>query len=167
MEVEAKYGKTRGQYPSTFLSVSPEKHLAGKPCKVCLATLRYRKNGACVRCARRKARQHYFFNREARIKASQEYSKKNPRASRVAHLKRAFGMTLEQFDELLLRQDHKCAICHTATPSGRGWHVDHCHSSGKIRGILCHHCNVILGHAKDDVGHLQACTAYLNGHTKD
>jgi hypothetical protein len=151
--------KTTGQYPSIFKSVCAETHFYGDLCARCGTTLRYRKKGTCVECTRKSSVE--FYRKKGRP------SQTNPTASRRSHLKRAFGITPEQFDELFLKQDNKCAICRTDTPSGRGWHVDHCHASGKIRGILCHHCNVILGHAKDSASKLQACVGYLNRHASD
>lgn len=59
-------------------------------------------------------------------------------------------------------QGHRCAICRTDAPGGKGgFHVDHCHDAGVVRGLLCHHCNVALGNFKDDVELLRAAVAYL------
>jgi hypothetical protein len=79
-------------------------------------------------------------------------------------IKAAFGITLEQFDEILLSQNGGCAICNTKTPGGKGnFHVDHCHSTGRIRGLLCHHCNVGLGHFRDSPSLLVAAAQYVEG----
>lgn len=73
-------------------------------------------------------------------------------------------MTREQFDSLVLLQGGKCAICRADKPSGRGeWHVDHDHETGKIRGLLCHRCNVGLGHFADNVQILTDAVLYLTG----
>lgn len=65
---------------------------------------------------------------------------------------------------MLHAQSGACAMCalrldsstKTSTP-----HVDHDHQTGKVRGILCHHCNVLLGHAREDEGLLRRAIAYL------
>ncbi len=76
-----------------------------------------------------------------------------------------YGITSEQFAAMLESQNGRCAICKTSEPSGKGnWHVDHCHSSGKVRGLLCHFCNLMLGNAKDDVDRLTAAIEYINNH---
>jgi len=73
-----------------------------------------------------------------------------------------FGITLKQYDKLLKKQNGKCKICKTETPKGRGrFHIDHDHSTGKIRGLLCQHCNLLLGHSKDDPEILTSAIRYL------
>jgi len=61
-------------------------------------------------------------------------------------------------DDMLREQGGICAIC--LQTSGK-WHLDHNHKTGKIRGILCHHCNTGLGNLKDDVAVLKRAIAYL------
>jgi hypothetical protein len=79
--------------------------------------------------------------------------------------KHLYGITPEQFDKLIRLQNGKCAICDAPKPSGRGnWHIDHDHESGNIRGLLCHHCNLMLGNAKDDATRLRAAAEYLERH---
>jgi hypothetical protein len=75
----------------------------------------------------------------------------------------AYGITREQFDALLAAQDGKCAICGTSDWPGRSNrpHVDHCHTTGAVRGILCHFCNIGLGNFRDRLDLLQAAAAYL------
>lgn len=73
-----------------------------------------------------------------------------------------YGLTEESFALLWLSQKSKCGICKTPDPGARDWHVDHCHTTGKVRGILCHHCNLMLGNAKDNKSVLLAAINYLN-----
>lgn len=81
---------------------------------------------------------------------------------RAEHLKGRYGLTLEQWDALFKAQGRCCAIC-KATTSGwvRGWHTDHDHATDRVRGILCHGCNRLLGYVKDDVSRLHAYIEYL------
>lgn len=73
-----------------------------------------------------------------------------------------FGLTPEQYEQMKIDQDHKCKICGTDDPKGRGdWHVDHCHTTGKVRGLLCFPCNTALGHFKDDPTILANAIQYL------
>lgn len=65
-----------------------------------------------------------------------------------------FGITIEQYEEMVSIQNNSCAICrkHKDDFSGRGnnFHIDHCHTTGKLRGLLCSNCNTGLGQFKDD-----------------
>jgi len=75
---------------------------------------------------------------------------------------RLYGITPVEFDALIEKQEGRCAICSTDTPGGKGnWHVDHDHDSGRIRGLLCHHCNLMLGNSGDDPERLRAGAEYL------
>jgi hypothetical protein len=74
---------------------------------------------------------------------------------------KAYGVTGEEFDLMLASQNGACAICGTCNPVGC-WHLDHCHATGAIRGVLCRLCNQAIGFARDDVGILRAAIAYLD-----
>jgi hypothetical protein len=91
-----------------------------------------------------------------------EYNIRNPTNMRRGNLARR-GLTLEQWEIMLSEQGGRCAICGTDKPGGIGekLNVDHDHGTGAVRGLLCHLCNRMLGHAKDDVRILEAAIAYL------
>lgn len=68
----------------------------------------------------------------------------------------------EQKHEMIWKQLGLCAICGKDIREGAKLvHIDHCHETGAIRGILCHNCNVGLGHFKDSVDRLQSAIDYL------
>ena len=93
---------------------------------------------------------------------SKEWSRANKARAKATRLLRQFGITPEQYDQMLADQDGKCAICSGAEPGGHGqWHVDHDHETGVVRGLLCHHCNVGLGHFKDNPDLLLMAGIYL------
>lgn len=90
-------------------------------------------------------------------------------------LKRRFGITIEFYNELLMRQDHRCAGCKTpASDLARSLAVDHDHAccSGKkivcgglcIRGLLCHKCNSVLGYVNDSAATMTNLVKYLDDH---
>lgn len=88
---------------------------------------------------------------------------------RDKHLQRTFGITLADYDAMLADQGGKCAICRgdqTATRWGNGtpFHVDHCHDTGKVRGLLCAECNTGLGKFKDSVVTLIRAAEYVRRH---
>ena len=79
-------------------------------------------------------------------------------------LLRRYGMTIEQYDIMLRAQEGRCAICRTDKPKGHGgktFHVDHDHTTGRVRGLLCSPCNSGLGHLGDDPDRIRAALAYL------
>ena len=78
--------------------------------------------------------------------------------SRDYILEKRYGVTREQYDELVASG---CAICGTRKPGKKGFHVDHCHSGGQVRGVLCHGCNVGLGMFQDNPERLLRAAEYL------
>jgi len=84
------------------------------------------------------------------------------RESRKKHaLKKKYGLTPEQFGEMLASQGNACAICRTAFSDDNNPDIDHCHKTGAVRGLLCHPCNMGLGGFKDDPALLSAAAQWL------
>ncbi len=81
-------------------------------------------------------------------------------------LKSEYGLSLEDYNELLKNQKHKCAICDAdEVDSFKGLlFVDHDHGTGKVRGLLCHHCNTALGKFRDSTEILNKAIAYVEKH---
>jgi len=77
---------------------------------------------------------------------------------------RKYGLTVEQYDSMVEQQGSRCAICHGPDPKtngGQHWCVDHDHATGKVRGLLCHDCNIGLGKFRDDPDLLRRAADYL------
>jgi hypothetical protein len=84
---------------------------------------------------------------------------------RTNWLKRKYGITLEEFNAILLSQNNLCAICSKQlTAKQKQTHLDHDHIKNKVRGILCHKCNMLLGNAKDNITLLYNAIRYLEKH---
>jgi len=87
----------------------------------------------------------------------------------VARRLTSYGLTLESYRQMLESQGHACAICGDADDNKwsrgglrrDGWHIDHCHDTGKVRGILCPPCNLMIGYARDNVDTLRRAIDYL------
>lgn len=74
-----------------------------------------------------------------------------------------YGMAPGDYEVLLAAQGGVCAICKTDRPRGayNRFHVDHCHKTGRVRGLLCHSCNLGIGHLRDSIPLLEAAIDYL------
>jgi len=81
-------------------------------------------------------------------------------AARKHNLKFRYGITEEMFDAMAKKQKQCCQIC-KKPPTKRGLFVDHCHETKNVRGLLCYHCNLALGHMKDEPERLEEAAEYL------
>ena len=81
---------------------------------------------------------------------------------RKYNLKKTFNIDFEEFEKMFKDQNSKCKIClKDLELLDRHTHLDHCHESGKVRGILCKSCNNMLGYAKDNTETLKNAVLYL------
>ncbi len=112
-------------------------------------------------------RQYYLDNREHTLEINRQWRKNNKKKDkdlkRRYHLKKYFGITLEEYDQMMADQDGTCAICNEPCFSKPSLAVDHCHDTNRIRGLLCHQCNVGLGAFKDSTHLLKEAIKYLDG----
>jgi hypothetical protein len=79
------------------------------------------------------------------------------------HIKRKYGISVNDYDIVLKLQDGKCAICGIDVPGGRSkrFHVDHDHITGEVRGLLCIRCNYMIGYSKNSPDILRNGADYL------
>jgi len=124
------------------------------------------------RIKRAKKKDYFAAYREAnkeraREKAKAWYAANKDRALAADRL-RKFGVTKEQVEALVERQGGACAICKARLSElpRKHVHVDHCHATGQVRGVLCHYCNVVLGCVKDSPERLRSAAAYLEESTR-
>ena len=93
-----------------------------------------------------------------------EWRAKNPernkQTSRRAKIKKAYSISLEEYDKIFKSQGGLCAICYDSE-KGKRLAVDHCHSTGKIRGLLCQTCNRGLGMFYDNPVLLRRAISYV------
>jgi hypothetical protein len=122
----------------------------------------------CKTCKRKEFTAHRVKNKDK----FNAYSKKwyaNPENTakvRGYWLARKFNITLADYDKMFAAQKGCCAICGTRDSGGVGPHfnVDHCHTTGVIRGLLCISCNTGIGNFKDNPGLLTTAISYLEKH---
>ena len=90
-----------------------------------------------------------------------EYRLKNREAIRHKRMLAKFGIGSEDYAFMLGEQGGVCAICKRANDDGKPLAVDHCHSTGKVRGLLCSNCNVGIGHLRDSPTIMKSASEYI------
>lgn len=134
-----------------------------KKCSVILSKEAYLKRSAkpkiipdqktCSTCLQEKPSTDFWG-----LKASSDGLQPECKECRKARVRRhRYGISPEDFKELMLAQDGRCACCDQKT----ALHVDHCHSTGRVRGLLCSNCNTAIGLLGDDCDRLMSAVAYL------
>ncbi|MEW2577839.1 endonuclease VII domain-containing protein [Streptomyces syringium] len=113
----------------------------------------------CRRCGEIKPHSDWDRNRTASDGLSTRCKACRAIEGRAGHLKRSYGTTEAERDEMIASQAGVCCICLTAPAV----HVDHCHGTGKVRGVLCFNCNSALGKLDDDMDVMRRAIAYLEG----
>lgn len=109
----------------------------------------------CKECVSKYQKQRYAL--DSSVKARTLLSNRKRQLAR-------YGLTVEDYDEMLRQQEGACAIC--KEPPSEGWKlaVDHDHKTGKVRGLLCLGCNVTVGYLEENPIRIQGCQAYLEKH---
>jgi Recombination endonuclease VII len=105
-------------------------------------------------------------NRDKINNNSRRYAENHPErrdhSARSYHLRKNYGITVEQYDAMAEAQDGRCALC-GVKPEGR-LVVDHDHETNEVRALLCFSCNVAIGHLKDDPELCTKAATYLRAH---
>lgn len=133
----------------------------------------YRKNNRDLLSAQRRARYEKKMRDPVVAEAERAYRKaynkkyhgalENKRRKRARDLEVKYGLTVQQYEAMIADQSNLCLICGdtmVAAPI-----VDHCHSTGKVRGLLCKDCNTGLGHFRDNTSSLSRAITYLDRHS--
>lgn len=120
----------------------------------------------------RHSREHYYANKEKYLERAKIWRKenpdkvntfnkrwrdKNPDKTKAIRIKSRYGLSTEQLEKLRTKQNNCCAICLDETDL----HIDHDHTTGQIRGLLCGSCNKGIGLLKDDINNLENAIIYL------
>lgn len=126
----------------------------------------------------KKTREYYYRHmntaggRAARLASRRKWSKNNPEKLRASWRRsdfRKYGITEKHYRDIYEKQQGKCGICgksklprlSTGAKKEDVLCIDHCHKSGKNRGLVCNKCNFVLGHADDDPSVLEKAAIYL------
>lgn len=141
-----------------------ETFIPDEPCKYG-HYLRYKKKNLCVECnsIRAKAYRNTPEGQLVRKNTLKNWKNKNKdrvkKANRAWNLKALYNLTIEQFEKMSLQQNHCCKICLLS----KKLVVDHCHITGKVRGLLCSRCNSGLGYFQDEANLMKRAGLYLTG----
>lgn len=115
----------------------------------------------------------YYLQNSDRIKAQSKAWKKAHKgqqnirdANRNAGYSRRYGITLTDYNNMFVAQAGKCNICRThQSELKKALRVDHCHQTGKVRGLLCHNCNIGIGMLQDDPDIIKSALIYIKNST--
>jgi hypothetical protein len=124
------------------------------------------KDGRYSHCINCKKIYKAKFYKENKVEAKNRYKKyyeNNKETIEDSRLKRKYNITLNDKNTLLLKQNNKCVICKLELDNNIKTHIDHCHKTNKVRGILCVNCNLGLGNFKDKEEYLYNAIEYLGG----
>jgi Recombination endonuclease VII len=113
----------------------------------------------CLKCGEIKPWTEWHRNATASDGLSTRCKACRAAEGRANHLQRNYGLTEAERDAMIAAQYGLCAICLAAPPV----HVDHCHNTGRVRGVLCFNCNSAIGKLRDDPGAARRAAAYLEG----
>jgi hypothetical protein len=108
---------------------------------------------------RRKGSRSYYCGECTRV--PRDFPSWRTSAKRDYGLRRLYGIGQEQWEVILASQGGGCAICGTTEWGKKGPQTDHCHTTGRVRGVLCQPCNTTLGQSREDPARLRAAAAYL------
>lgn len=124
-------------------------------------------SAVCKQCKAEYNKEYRRKNKESLAEKKKEYYDNNKEKRQNSWYLREYGISLEDFNEMRENQQNRCAICdiHEIHAPKSILFVDHCHSSGKVRALLCHHCNSGLGLFKDNALFLNTAILYLEQHT--
>ncbi len=115
----------------------------------------------CKLCDAGAQKRYRESHREILNERRRKQTANDPKINRNYNLRQKYGITLGQWESLFDSQNRVCKICKTDQPKGRGWQTDHDHSTGKIRGILCHSCNSLIGHSMENENIMLSAIQYL------
>lgn len=130
----------------------------------CVSKVNRNPRSICKACCAEKQRKIYHQNPEQhRNYTRKRRAKYEGIHKRIANLK-TFGLTIDDYEYMLKMQNNQCAICGTTKcDSGRRLAVDHCHVTGRVRGLLCRRCNQTIGKFNDSFFLLQQAADYVSG----
>ncbi len=163
-----KNGKYYDYYGMSILKDSWVAITSPKRCNKCLEV---KEPSDFFRLYRRSCVRLQSICKECQVKSHKDYCERTKENRRIwkrrSDLKKKYGISIEQYQEMLVKQEFACAVCKepekysTSANCDPILAVDHCHSTNKVRGLLCSQCNQGIGKFKDSIELLEAAISYL------
>jgi hypothetical protein len=136
--------------------------LKGKQCKSCRAA--YRKTHEL------KYSELTEEQKKKRRAATESWRLRNPEIAferaRNKEYRKKYGITLEDYNTMLAKQNNVCAICQQSCATGMNLAVDHDHTTGKVRALLCKNCNTAIGLLGEDTDRMAKAIEYIQSHSE-
>jgi Autographiviridae endonuclease VII len=140
-------------------------YFTGKACKHSHIVERFVSTAICTECNREKTRESYHKNPERFKESARRWARSNPdkryRNFLSSRLRNTYGITVEQYDNMIRVQKGLCAICTDTCATGQRLSVDHNHQTNEIRGLLCRRCNTLVANLENNTKLLIKAHVYL------
>ncbi len=126
----------------------------------------FKKHPEAIARGKIKALEWHHNNRDRAIKSARRWHENNlPR--RIAYARnqtlRKYGLTPESYVAMEKQQNGRCKICGSTKPGhgAKHFYIDHCHKTMRVRGLLCCHCNMVIGQLGDDADRIRRAAEYV------
>ena len=157
-------GKKYNKENKEKISAYHKEYRKKNPEKLAAKSKAYQQTEAYIKNRRIYIKQYREKNKEKIVAQVSAHYYKNKKHKMAVYRQRLYGITPEDYDTMLKEQNHKCKICsvdflydkHNTKPF-----IDHCHTTNKVRGLLCLNCNAGLGYFKDNTETLTKALNYL------
>lgn len=116
----------------------------------------------CRTCFNTSRRKHYAKHHGKVRDYTNEWRKNNTKRTRINRIKREYGLSLEEYNSILKSQENRCPVCNNVFNEDKKPVVDHDHTTGKVRGLLCTSCNSGIGLLGDKLFILKKACEYLS-----
>lgn len=152
----------------------PAQLTTSKRCRVCSkakpldqfhlkSTATGKRISKCTSCVAAYNKRHYRQNAPKYRRLAHEWKSRNPDKVREYNITR-YGVSRDEVHRMKIAQHGLCKICGDPVRSGKRLVIDHDHTTGKVRGLLCHQCNIAIGHLSDSPDIALAAARYLQLH---
>lgn len=110
-----------------------------------------------------KAQKYYYDNRDTKLEYHREWYKQNKKLVKDSYNLKVYKLTSEKYNQILKQQKNRCAVCNIkfSKLSSKLIHIDHNHKTDKVRGLLCHKCNLALGLLCEDIKIIESLLRYM------
>ena len=132
-------------------------------CKACNLKAKHDRYVANPEPTKQRVKRWQVENRDRHLETQRQRRARpeNKAKEREGHLKRTHGITLEEYEAMVVAQKGRCKICGRRPTEGKSFHIDHDHVTGRVRGLLCSACNHALGLFGDSPQRLQRAATYV------